>query len=289
MQEILKQVKTIELTTKHLVDGLMAGKYHSIFKGQGIEFSEIREYVPGDDVRAIDWNVTARFNRPFVKEFIEERDLQVYFAFDASGSGEFGDRVSKKKKAIELAATLMFSALRNNDKVGLLLFTDRVECFIPARKGRRHVLKTLSTILSHSPASKRTDIGCALSYLSRVVKKRGVVFIVSDFLSENFLREMKILKSRQDVIAINMSDPRESEIPDVGMIRLEDEETGEQILLDTSDTAFRERYAKSVRDHNMKLTREFRKLKIDTVNIQTHEPYEMQLRRFFKTRQGRVR
>ncbi len=287
-KEVIKQVKKIEIATKHLVDGIIAGNYHSIFRGQGIEFSEIRDYRPGDDIRAIDWKVTARFNHPFIKEFIEERDLQAYFVFDYSASGSFGNLVEKRRKAIELTATLMFSAIRNNDNVGLFIFTDGVEKFIPARKGRKHVLKLISSLVMHEPKSKKTDLKNTLSFVSNIVKKRSIIFIVSDFYGQEFSKQLSILKNRHDIIAIKVNDARETSIPNIGLIQLEDEETGEQILADTSDKEFRENYSKILRKEDQRLNSMFRKHKIDTVSILTDEPYETPLRRFFKTRQKRM-
>lgn len=287
-KEVIKQVKKIEIATKHLVDGIIAGNYHSIFKGQGIEFSEIRDYRPGDDIRSIDWKVTARFNHPFIKEFIEERDLQAYFVFDYSASGSFGNITEKRKKAIELTATLMFSAIRNNDNVGLFIFTEGLERFIPARKGRKHVLKLISNLVMHEPKSKKTNLKDTLSFVANIVKKRSIIFIISDFYGQEFSKELSALKKRHDVIAIRVNDARETNIPDIGLIQLEDEETGEQILLDTSDEEFRENYSKVLTKEDQRLKMMFRKNKIDTVSILTDESYETPLRRFFKTRQKRV-
>ena len=286
-KEILKQVRKIEIVTKNLVDGLITGEYHSIFKGQGIEFSEIRDYRPGDDIRAIDWKVTARFDHPFVKEFIEERDLNVYFVFDYSASNYFGNLIEKRRKAIELTATLMFSAMKNNDNVGLFIFTEDIEKFIPARKGRRHVLKLISSLVSHKPQSKGTDIEKALSHVSNIIKKRSVIFILSDFYNQDFSKPLKILKRRHDVIAIKVNDAREAEIPDVGLIQLEDEETGEQLLVDTSDQGFRDNYAKLVNKEEIRLRNLFNKNGVDVININTDSPYESPLRKFFRMRQIR--
>lgn len=287
MQEILKQVKKIEITTKNLVDGLISGNYHSVFKGQGIEFSEIRDYKPGDDIRSIDWKVTARFDHPFIKEFIEERDLSVYFVFDSSASNSFGNLVEKRRKAIELTATLMFSAMRNNDNVGLFIFTDDIEKYIPARKGKRHVLKLLTSLIAHESQSTKTNIEKALSYVSNIVKKRSVIFILSDFYNQDFAKPLKALKKRHDVIAIKVNDTREKEIPKVGLIRLEDEETGEQLLVDTSDESFRKNYRNLIKKEETRLNHLFKKNKVDTININTETPYELQLRKFFKLRQRR--
>jgi uncharacterized protein (DUF58 family) len=283
-KEIIRQVKTIEITTKQLVDGLVAGNYHSVFKGNGIEFSEIREYRPGDDIRSIDWNVTARFNHPFVKEFIEERDLHIYFAFDMSASASFGNRITKLRKAIELTATLMFSALRNNDNVGLFLFTDHVEKFFPARKGRKHVLKLISVLVSYEPVSKSTDIEQSLAFISNVVKKRSILFIISDFYSDDFVRPLKILKNKHDIIAIKIADAREKAIPDIGLIELEDEETGEQLLVDTSDKEFRDNYSQIMREEEKRVHDTFRKHRIDIIDVITDESYEKPLKKFFHAR-----
>jgi len=284
IKEIIKQVRKIEISTKKLVDGLISGKYHSIFKGQGIEFSEIREYQPGDDVRAIDWNVTARFNKPFIKEFIEERDLRIYVVFDVSGSADFGNLKSKKRKAIELISTIMFAAIRNNDKVGLFLTTEEVEKYALARKGKKHVLKLISTLLSFEPKSKKTNLKKSLTEISRILKKKSVVIIVSDFCSEDFSKPLKMLKNKHDIIAINISDARESEFLDVGLINLEDSETGEQILVDTSDPQFIENYLKGAKSEEMKRRNLFKKLKIDEMQIKTDEEYAVPLKRFFNVR-----
>jgi len=287
-KEIIKKVKKIEITTKKLVEGLISGKYHSIFKGQGIDFSEIREYKAGDDIRSIDWKVTARFNHPYIKEFIEERDLQVYFAIDVSGSESFGNIVSKKRKALEVAATLMFAALRNNDQVGVFLFTDHIEKFIPARKGRKHILKLLSILVSYQPDSTKTNLNLALAHISKVVKKRSIIFIISDFHTEDFMKPLKILKNKHDIIAMKITDTREEQIPDIGLIELEDEETGEQLLVDTSDEDFRKNYFRLMKKKEESLTKNFNRLKIDIINILTDEPYEIPLKKFFKRRQKRV-
>jgi uncharacterized protein (DUF58 family) len=289
MQEVLKKVKKIEIKTKHLVDGLLQGAYHSVFKGRGIEFSEVREYIPGDDVRTIDWNVTARMNHPFVKEFIEERDLTVYIVLDCSASNEFGTEKSKKQAAVELAASLMFAALRNNDRAGLCLFTDRVELFISPRKGKRHVLKLVRDLVNFNPGNRATDLNSALRFLLNVVKKRSIIFILSDFFSEmNFLQSLRVLRNRHDVIAVNINDIREEEIPNVGYIELEDEETGEQILVDTNDSDFRKKYVELINEKNTSLNNQLRRLKIDLIQLKSDEPFEIPLRKFFKLRIKRM-
>lgn len=287
-REILQKVKKLEITTKQLVEGLITGNYHSIFKGQGIEFSESREYQVGDDIRAIDWKITARFNEPYVKEFIEERDLHVYFALDMSGSSSFGNNISKRRKALEIVASLIFAASRNNDNVGVFLFTEGIEKFIPARKGRKHMLKTISTIVRFQPQSTKTNLASSLEYISKVIKKRSIVFVISDFFDEDFLRPLKILKNKHDVIALRVIDEREQEIPDIGLIELEDEETEEQILVDTSDEEFRQRYREQLQQHEETLFHSLRKIKIDVVNILTDEAFEIPLKKFFKLRLQRV-
>jgi uncharacterized protein (DUF58 family) len=283
-KEIIRQVRKIEISTKQQVDGLIAGNYHSVFKGQGIDFSEIREYRAGDDVRTIDWKVTARFNRPFIKEFVEERDLRVYFAIDVSASGSFGNNISKMQKATEIAASLMFSAMKNNDNVGLFLFTGDVEKHIPARKGRKHVLKLLGTMVSYEPLEKRTDIMKSMESIAKMLKRRSIIFVISDFISDDFSKPLNIMRNRHDIVALRVMDAREQELPDVGLIELEDEETGEQLLVDTSDEEIRTRYAELVREHNESLQKLFRKMKIDMVDLVTDEPYEVALNKFFKTR-----
>jgi len=288
VKEVLKRVKKIELKTKVLVDGLISGEYHSIFKGRGIEFSEVREYVPGDDVRAIDWNVTARLNAPFVKEFIEERDLTLFIVFDLSSSNEFGFKRSKKDVCYDIAASLMFAALRNNDNVGLCLFTDRVEKFVPPRKGKKHILKLLRELIYHEPKSKTTDIRTALSYLNKVIKKRSIIFIISDFLTPDFETPLKQLKSKHDVILVDIADVHEEDIPDIGYAFLEDYETGEQILVDTSDSEFRMRYTELVRTSREAFLTTLKRLNVDIIRMNTSEPFYVPLQTFFKMRERRV-
>ena len=288
-RQVLKRVKKIEIKTRHLVEGLLQGAYHSVFKGRGIEFSEVREYMVGDDVRTIDWNVTARMNKAFVKEFIEERDLTIVFAFDVSGSSFFGSIKEKKEHAIELIASLMFAALKNNDNTALCMFTDNVEKFIPARKGKRHVLRMIRELIYFKPSERKTDVASCLKFLSKVVKKRSIIFVISDFFGKPFSKELKLLRNRHDVIAVTLYDPRELEMPDVGMIELEDEETGEQVLVDTSDPSFRENYVKIVNKNLSAIRRNFSKLKVDCVDIRTDTNFESPLRKFFKLRQRRLR
>lgn len=288
-KEVIKQVKDIEIKTKSLVDGLISGNYHSIFKGQGIEFSEIRDYRPNDDIRQIDWKVTARMNHPYVKEFIEERDLRVYFMFDFSASGSFGNMVEKKTRAIELAASLMFSAMRNNDNCGMIIFTDEVECFVPARKGKKHILKLLSKLITFEPKSKSTNISSAIRFFSNAVKRKSILFIVSDFYGEAMSKDISLLKNRHDVIALRIIDERERELPDVGYIELEDEETGEQILVDTSDEEIRNRFKSIMKKEENKIHNTFKKNKIDSIEFTTTESYITPLKKFFSVRSRRQR
>ena len=285
IREILKQVKKLEITTKLLADGLVTGNSNSIFKGQGIEFSEIRDYRPGDDIRAIDWKVTARFNHPYIKEFIEERDLQIYFVIDLSESGSFGTNISKKQKALEIIASLMFAALRNNDRMGIFLITDRVERFIPAKKGRKHLLQALNLIVSFTPKSLKTDLKTSLVQISKIIKRKSVLFVISDFIDESeFLKPLKILREKHDIIALKIADLREKEIPDVGLIELEDKETGEQILVDTSDEDFRNSYSKLISNNELQFISNLRKIKIDTLQLFTEQNYSIPLRKFFRRR-----
>lgn len=287
-KEIIRNVKKIEISTKTLVDSLITGNYNSVFKGQGIDFSEIREYKEGDDIRAIDWKVTARFNKPFIKEFIEDRDLRIYFAIDISGSGSFGDIISKKRRQIEIAASLMFAAQKNNDNIGVFLFSDDIEIFIPARKGKKHLLSVLSKIISYEPESLKTNINDSLIKISKIIKKRSVIFIISDFYGENFRKPLKKLKERHDIVAIKVNENKELSIPDVGLIELEDEETGEQILVDTSDEEFRKNYMNIIRTHEKKLEDSFKKTKVDCIELHD-DNYASNLRKFFKKRKMRQR
>lgn len=282
---LLKKIKKLDIKTKQLVDGVITGNYNSVFKGQGIEFSEIRDYRPGDDIRAIDWKVTARFNHPYIKEFIEERDLQVYFVIDVSSSGSFGTNISKKEKSLEIVASLMFAALRNNDGVGVFLVTENVEKFIPVRKGRRHILKLLDIVSDFTPNSMKTNLKKPLEMVSKTVKRKSVVFVISDFIdNSDYLKPLKILRKRHDVIALRIIDPREKEIPDVGLIELEDEESGEQILVDTSDEEFRNSYGRLVAENDSKFLTNMMKNKVDTISLLTDQDYSISLKKFFKRR-----
>jgi len=289
VRDAIKRVRRLEIATKQMVEGLMSGYYHSVFKGRGIEFSDIREYVAGDDIRAIDWNVTARMNAPFVKEFIEERDLTVHIVLDISASSEFGFERRKRDVGIEIAASLIFSALTNNDRVGMFLCTSEVEEFIPPRKGRSHLFKLLREMIYFTPENKTTDLNNCIRYVSNVTKRKSTIFIISDFITEDFEKSLRILKNRHEVILVNVNDVRESDIPDIGYVLLEDGETGEQFLLDTSDRGFRERYTGIVHQRNEALSERMRRLKVDMINIRTDQPFEIPLRRFFRMKERRMR
>lgn len=289
-REILKKVRRIEISTRGLVNEVFSGEYHSVFKGQGMTFSEVREYQYGDDIRSIDWNVTARTGAPFVKVFEEERELTVMLLVDVSASGNFGSRERfKGEVAVELAAVLAFSAIKNHDKIGLVLFSDRVEKFVPPRKGRKHVLRVLRELLYHKPEGRGTDIGGALEYLTRVTRRRAVVFLVSDFMGSGFSRPMAVAGKRHDLIAVRMSDPREEELPPLGLLELEDPETGERIVVNTSAPGFRKAFRETAEATRGALDREFRRNKVDVIDIRTGEPYVEPLMHFFRQRMRRFR
>ena len=287
IKELLKRIRELELKTKGLVDGMMTGSYKSKIRGRGIEFSEVREYVLGDDVRHIDWNVTARMNKLHVKEFVEERDLRVYVIIDYSASNEFGFQKSKQSVGHEVAASIIFSAMKNNDSVGLGIFTDTLEQFIPARKGRKHSLTLIRTLLSHKTKSKKTNIESSLSQLHHILGQHSVIFIISDYISPNFLRPLKFLKNRHDVILLNLSDIRESELPNIGYTMLEDMESGEQLLVNTSDSTFRESFTKNSLEYSEKIKNDITKLKVEMVDVSEQIPFDMALRRFFNQRMRR--
>ena len=287
--EILKKVRRIQIVTSAMVSDLFAGQYHSAFKGLGIEFEEVREYQAGDDVRTIDWNVTARTGRPFVKRYREERELTVILLVDVSASQQFGTRQQLKNELVaELGATLAFSAIQNNDKVGLILFTDRVERFVRPDKGARHVLRVVRELLYHEPAGRRTDVAVALQYLDRVLTRRAVVFLISDFQAPDFSRSLQIIRHRHDVIPVLIRDERESRLPPVRYVELYDPETGEQLLVDTASAAFRARYEALALRRRERLLADFRTMGIDVVDVATGSSFVEPLRRFFRQR-GRRR
>jgi uncharacterized protein (DUF58 family) len=287
--EILRKVRRIQIVTSALVSDLFAGQYHSAFRGRGMEFEEVREYQPGDDVRTIDWNVTARTGRPFVKSYREERELTVVLLVDVSASQSFGTRQQLKSELVaELGATLAFSAIQNNDKVGLILFTDRIERSVPARKGTRHVLRVVRELLYHEPIGHRTDIAMALEHLSRVLRRRAVVFLISDFQAPAFRDTLRVVRHRHDLIPVIVGDERESELPPVRYVELLDPETGERLLLDTSSSRVRHRFRELSRRRREELLSEFRRLRIDSIEVRTGQPFVEPLATFFRQR-GRRR
>ena len=290
--ELIRRIRRIEIRTRRLVNDSFAGEYHAIFKGRGLEFDEVRPYQPGDEVRTIDWNVTARTGQLFVKRYIEERELTVMLVVDASASGQFGT-VSRFKREIaaELAAVLAFSAISNNDKVGLLVFTDRVELYIAPRKGRRHVLRLIRDLLAFQPTGQGTDLKLALDMLNRVLKRRSIVFLVSDFLApaESYRSVLQVSNRRHDVIAVTLTDPREQEWPNVGLLALEDAETGRIQWVDTSSRSWRESFTERVNELRLARQRVFRQAKVDRIDITTDAEYVTPLTMFFEKRARRLR
>ncbi len=289
-REILKKVRRIEISTRGLVNEVFSGEYHSVFKGRGMNFAEVREYQYGDDIRSIDWNVTARTGAPFVKIFEEERELTVMLVVDVSASGDFGSRERFKGEiAVEICALLAFSAIKNNDKVGLIIFSDHVEKYVPPRKGRRHVLRVLRELLFHRPQGRGTDIATALDYLNHVQRKRAVTFLVSDFRDEGFDKALAVSGRRHDLIAVRMGDARERELPRLGYVELEDPETGERVVANTSSHRFRTEFAARWDRARADLNRTLRRSKVNTIDIETGEPYVQPLMRFFQDRMRRQR
>ena len=287
-REQLKAVRKIQIRTSHLVSDLFAGEYHSVFKGRGMEFAEVRQYQPGDEVRTIDWNVTARTGEPYVKRFTEERELTVMLLVDASGSTRFGSvRQFKQELAAEIAALLAFSAITNNDKVGLVIFTDRIELAVPPRKGTRHVLRVIREILNHVPRGRGTDIPLALDHLEKVVRRRSVAFVLSDFLAPDLRRPLRVANRRHDLVAVVLEDPRELTLPDVGMLALEDAESGEAVVVDTGDPRLRAEFARRQAAARQARDRFLRGLDVDAVTVRTDQPYANALLRFFRQRERR--
>jgi uncharacterized protein (DUF58 family) len=288
-KELIKKIRYIEIFTSKAVNDVLAGEYHSVFKGQGMEFDEVRAYQPGDDIKTIDWNVTARTGHPYVKRYVEEREITVFFLVDLSRSGNFGSSEKLKNEvAAEFCALLAFSAIKNNDKVGLIVFTDTIELFIPPAKGTSHVLRLIRELLIFDPGQIRkktgTDIALALDYLGRVLHKRGVVFLVSDFLDQNFEKPLRVLARRHDLIATTVSDPREMALPDVGLLEIQDAETGETIVLDTGSKKVRNRYKRLAEEKNKKLSDLFQSTGIDHIHLFTDRDYVLDLVKFFRKR-----
>ena len=289
-KEILQKVKHIEIRTSRLVNEALGGEYHSVFKGRGMEFDEVREYQYGDDIRSIDWNVSARQGRFYVKRYVEERELTVLLMVDLSASKDFGSVGRMKNElAAELASLLAFSAIKNNDRVGALIFTEGVEKYIPPKKGRKHVLRVVREVLAYEPVGHKTSISTAVKYLDNVLSKKSVVFLISDFFDEGYEKSLRVANQRHDLIAFPISDPRESALPDAGILQLLDPETGEMILVDTTLRTVREKYEKLWKEQVEMRNRIFRRNRIEFVEITTHKPYDIPLIKFFRQRAKRMR
>jgi len=288
-KEILRKVRQIEIRTNREVTDVLGGQYHSVFKGRGMEFEEVREYMPGDEVRAIDWNVTARFGHPYIKKFKEERELTVMLVVDVSASGQFGSGAqSKNELAAELAAVLAFSAIRNNDKVGVILFTDRIEKYIAPKKGRRHVLRVVREILAFQPTGTGTNLAQAFDYLNRVQRRRAVTFVLSDFQDAGFEKKLRLAGKRHDVVALSLRDLREEELPAVGLVELRDAETGAHAVVDTFDRQVRATFAGKAKARLEALRGMLRSASVDHVEIRTDADYMRPLVKFFRMRERRA-
>lgn len=285
-RQIIQKIRQIEIRTKHLVNDVFSGEYHSVFKGRGMEFAEVREYEPGDEIRSIDWNVTARLGRPYIKRFIEERELTVILMADASASKSFGTvNQMKGEIAAEICALLAFAAIQNNDRVGLLMFTDQIEKFIPPKKGRTHILRVIREVLYTRPEHTGTDLAQALEYLNRLLTRRCIVFIISDFLDSDYVKPLRVASKRHDVVAVTVTDPRELDLPGVGLIELEDAESGEEVLVDTGDAEWRRQYAEYNEAIRKDRDQQFRVTGVDAIHVRTDQPYIDPLLQFFKLRE----
>lgn len=287
-KDILKKIKQIQIHTRRLVDEAFIGEYHSVFKGRGMEFEEVREYQPGDEIRTIDWNVTARMGRPFVKRYVEERELTVMLLVDVSASGNFGSvRHLKNEIATEICALLAFSAIKNNDKVGMIMFTDKIEKFLPPKKGPKYVFRVIRELLCSKPSGRGTDISVALEYLKKISSRRAISFVVSDFLADNYEHALRIANKKNDIISVTVVDPREQELPDVGMVELKDAESGETLLLDTSNPLARKEFGALANKVQQERSRLFRSMGIDEIVINTGKHYVEPIIRFFRIREKR--
>ena len=286
--DLLKKVRQIDIVSRKVVDEMLGGEYKSVFKGRGMEFDEVREYQPGDEIRTIDWNVTARTGKPFVKRFIEEREQALFFLVDMSASGTFGSGAKTKSEvAAELCGLLAFSAIKNNDKVGLIIFTDAVELYVPPGKGQIHVLHLIREILSFEPQHTGTDLACALDYLGKMVKKKCVTFLLSDFQDRGYEKALKLAALHYDLIAITISDPRELNLPNAGLVELADAETGERILVDTASATARKKIQTAARARQLELKDLLIRNNIDQIDVRSDRDYMGQLIRFFRTRERR--
>lgn len=288
-KELVKKLKKIEIHTSRLANDQLAGSYHSVFKGRGMAFSEVRQYQPGDDVRFIDWNVSARMNDTYVKVFTEEREMTVMLLVDLSASERFGSVGKPKIETVaEVSALLAFSAIKNNDRVGLVLFTDRVERFVPPKKGRSHVMRVVTEILNANPKGRGTDLGVALDLLGGIGKRRAVAFLISDFIAEDYEKPLKVIATKHDLIPIEVIDPRETDLPDVGLALVEDLETGELIEIDTSNLGVRTGFARDVEGQRAARNHLFKRLRLDHVTVSTDRDYVRPLAEFFRLRQRRL-
>ena len=288
-RELAKKIRYIQIYTNRAVNNVLAGEYESVFKGRGMEFDEVREYMPGDEIRTIDWNVTAKTGKPHVKRYVEERELTVMFLVDLSASGSFGSVAkSKNEVAAELCALLAFSAIKNNDKVGLIVFTDTIEMYIPPKKGQIHALRLIRELLYFQPKQVNTSIQIGLDYLGRISHKKSVVFLISDFLEGGYEQAMRITAKRHDLIAISVADRRELVMPNVGLIELEDAETGEVVVIDTGSAKVRRDYQRRNADESNELSRQFSSMGVDQIEVRTDQDYLKNIIRFFTTREGRL-
>jgi uncharacterized protein (DUF58 family) len=284
--ELIKEIQAIQVKSSHLVNEIMAGEYVSAFKGRGMEFSEVREYQPGDDVRLIDWNVTARMGHPFVKEFREERELTVMLMVDVSSSGEFGSCGQLKKEvSAEIAAILAFAAIKNNDKVGLIIFSDKIEHYVPPKKGRAHIWNLIKTILIFKPEGRKTDISLPLEYLLRVRKRKSSAFLISDFQASGYEQSLKRVRQKHDITAISITDPRESQLPEVGLVHLEDAESGETIVIDTGDKEMLRRFHNQKEQETANRKKLFLTFGVDTIDVRTDKSLVEPIIRYFKMRE----
>ncbi len=284
ISELLAQIRNLQIQTKDLVEGIESGAYNSKYRGGGIEFSEVREYIPGDDIKRIDWNVSARHNSLFVKEFVEENELNIYLILDLSASNNFGFTKSKLDLSFEVAVSLMFLALKNNDRLGLGIFTDKLEKFIPSKKGKRQLLKIIKELIEYKPKSKKTNIMESLSTLNNKLKKKSVIYIISDFISDSYDKPLKFLKLHHQVTLINISDIREKEIPKIGYTYLEDAETGEQVLVNTSDKNFQKQYREIINKKRKNNEKNMNKIGIDMINVSNEEAFDITINKYFRNK-----
>ena len=284
ISELLSQIKKLEIQTKDLVEGVESGAYNSKYRGGGIEFSEVREYIPGDDVKRIDWNVSARHNSLYVKEFVEENELNIYLILDLSASTNFGFMKSKLDLGFEVAVSLMFLALKNNDRLGLGIFTNQLEKFIPSKKGKRQLLKIIKELIEYKPKSKETDILKSLSTLKNKLKRKSIIYIISDFLSDDYQKPLKFLKLHHEVILINISDIKEKEIPEIGYAYIEDAETGEQILVNTSSKSFQNQYREIMEQKIIENQKNMKKIGIDMINLTNEESFDITINKYFRNK-----